>query len=87
MTSPLFDGEEGAAFRARWLTSIFQHCHFIAGHLSRHSSANNHLLGEATGLFIAASTWPMWELSAGWRATAHAELERGSEFSRRLPTA
>jgi hypothetical protein len=74
--SPLFDGEEGAAFRARWLTSLFQHCHFIAGHLSRHSSANNHLMGEATGLFIAASTWPMWELSPVWRATAHAELER-----------
>jgi hypothetical protein len=74
--SPLFQGTEGDAFRRRWLRSIYQHCHFIAGHLSRHSSANNHLMGEATGLLIAASTWPMWEESAGWRAQAHEELER-----------
>lgn len=74
--SVLFRGEEGAAFRQRWLTSVYQHCHFIAGHLSRHSSANNHLLGEATGLFIAAYTWPMWEASARWQTLAREELER-----------
>ncbi len=72
--SPLFEGEAGAAFRARWLRSVFEHCHFIAGHFSRHSSANNHLLGEATGLFIGATVWPMWPQSAAWRARAHAEL-------------
>ncbi len=33
-------------------------------------------MGEATGLFIAACTWPMWELSAGWRAGRADELER-----------
>ncbi|HEV7715684.1 MAG TPA: alginate lyase family protein [Steroidobacteraceae bacterium] len=74
--SPLFRGEEGDAFRTRWLTSIYQHCHFIAGHMSRHSSANNHLLGEATGLFIASTTWPVWDLSARWQELARAELER-----------
>ena len=75
-SSPLFAGTEGEAFRRRWLRSIYQHCHFIAGHLSRHSSANNHLMGEATGLLVAAVTWPMWEESAPWRAQAHEELER-----------
>jgi hypothetical protein len=74
--SPLFESAEGKAFRLRWLTSVYQHCHFIAGHLSRHSSANNHLLGEATGLFIASSTWPMWQVSAQWQAAAREELER-----------
>jgi len=74
--SPLFQGAAGEAFRARWLTSIYQHCHFIAGHLSRHSSANNHLMGEATGLLIGGCTWPMWEQSAPWRVQAHTELER-----------
>ena len=74
--SALFHGTEGEAFRRRWLRSIYQHCHFIAGHLSRHSSANNHLMGEATGLLIATATWPMWEESVGWRARAHEELER-----------
>ncbi len=74
--SPVFAGEAGQAFRTRWLTSIHQHCHFIAGHLSRHSSANNHLLGEATGLFIAAVTWPMWEVSLRWQTLAREELVR-----------
>jgi hypothetical protein len=74
--APLFSGEAGEAFRARWLTSIYQHCHFIAGHLSRHSSANNHLLGEATGLFIASTTWPMWDVSRHWQALARLELAR-----------
>jgi hypothetical protein len=72
----LFEGEEGQAFRRRWLDSIYQHCHFIAGHISRHSSANNHLLGERTGLFIAATTWPLWDVSRRWQTESHAELER-----------
>lgn len=74
--SPLFTGPEGAAFRSRWLASIYRHCHFIDGHWSRHSSANNHLLGEATGLFVASLLWPLWPESAGWRDAARAELER-----------
>src|SRR5207244_3817918 len=49
---------------------------FIAGHLSRYSSANNHLFGEWTGLFIGATTWPMWQASSEWQALARAELER-----------
>ena len=72
----IFAGEDGRAFRARWLESIYQHCHFIPRHWSRHSSANNHLLGEATGLFIGASTWPLWRESARWERQARAELTR-----------
>jgi len=74
--SRLFAGEPGRAFRQRWLTCIYQHCHFIASHWSRYSSANNHLLGEATGLFVAAVTWPLWEESARWRDAARSELTR-----------
>ncbi len=72
----IFRGEEGAAFRSRWLESIYRHCHFIARHFSRHSSANNHLLGEATGLFIGSLTWPLWAESRRWRDQARAELAR-----------
>jgi len=54
----------------KWLDSIYQHCHFINGHWSRHSSSNNHLIGEAAGLFIASITWPYWKESAAWRKTA-----------------
>ena len=69
-------GDEREPLRERWLTSIFQHCHFIAGHFSRHSSANNHLLGELTGLFVAATTWPLWPQSQSWRETALRELQQ-----------
>ena len=74
--APIFTGAEGRAFRARWLESIYQHCHFIPRHWSRHSSANNHLLGEATGLFVGALTWPLWRESARWARQARTELER-----------
>ncbi len=71
----LFAAEDGRIFRRRWLVSIYQHCHFISRHLSRHSSANNHLLGELMGLFIASVTWPLWPESARWRELARAEIE------------
>ncbi len=73
--SPLFATPAGSAFRHRWLDSIYQHCHFIAGHYSRHSSANNHLFGEYAGVFIGSLTWPLWKPSAGWLATARQGLE------------
>jgi hypothetical protein len=73
--SPLFTAWEGQEFRRRWLEAIYQHCHFISGNLSRHSSANNHLFGELMGLFIAAVTWPLWPESARWREGARDELE------------
>jgi len=62
-------------FVRRWMDAVYRHCHFIAGHLSRHSSANNHLLGELMGLFIGASVWPLWPESARWREKAAREFE------------
>lgn len=69
-SSILFDGDQGARFKARWLQSVRQHCYFIEGWFSRYSSANNHLLGEYSGLFIGALTWPLWPESPGWLALA-----------------
>ena len=74
--SSLFTGEGGARFRARWLESVYQHAEFIAGHFSLHSSANNHLIGEAMGLYLAGVAWPHWQRSASWRSTAREILER-----------
>ena len=74
--SPMFAGHAGEALRTRWLASIFSHCQFIERHLSRHSSANNHLIGELAGLYVAAQTWPCWRHSAGWRDRAAGELEQ-----------
>ena len=74
-SSPLFAGSVGVAFRRRWLDSVWKHCSFIAGHLSHHSSANNHLLGELLGLYAGASTWPLWRESKAWSARARDQLE------------
>ena len=72
----LFQGEEGEAFKERWLTAVRQHCHFIAGYPSLHSSANNHLLGELLGLFVGSTTWPCWPESEHWRERAHENFEQ-----------
>lgn len=74
--SPVFREAAGWQFRTRWLTSIYQHCHFISRHLSRYSSANNHLLGELLGVFVASTAWPAWRESERWRSWARAEFER-----------
>ena len=64
-----------AIFRKRWLDNIYQHCHFIRGYFSRHSSANNHLFGEYMGLYVASLQWPCWPESARWHALARRGLE------------
>jgi heparinase II/III-like protein len=73
--SPMFADDRGARLRRLWLDSVYQHARFVIGYFSRHSSANNHLIGEAAGLFIAALTWPHWPASRRWLATAKAILE------------
>jgi hypothetical protein len=75
-SSPLFEDSEGSAFLERWMISVYQHVHFIKGYFSKHSSANNHLIGEAAGIFIASVTWPYWENFIQWRKLAKALLEK-----------
>ena len=71
----LFAGACGQRLRTDWLHSIHAHCRYLERHLSRHSSANNHLIGELAGLFVGAATWPCWKASPRWRALAVAGLE------------
>ena len=73
--APVFDTPGGAGFRDRWLESVYRHARFVRGHLSRHSSANNHLIGEAAGLYVAARTWPCWPAAEQWLPQASAILE------------
>lgn len=82
--SALFDGDAGRGLHADWLDSIHAHCRTIARHLSRHSSANNHLIGELAGLFAGAVTWPCWKESKQWETLARRELEQQAQaqFSR-----
>ncbi len=63
-------------FRERWLASVYQHAMFIRGWFSLHSSANNHLIGEAAGLFVAALTWPCWPAASDWLACSKRILEQ-----------
>ncbi len=76
----LRDGEDGLfgciADRNQLGTSIYQHAVFIRGHLSRYSSANNHLIGELTGLWMATQIFDMGPDGQRWANLAHAELER-----------
>jgi hypothetical protein len=73
---PCFAGTDGARFRSQWLDSVYQHARFVRGYFSRHSSANNHLIGEAAGLYIASLTWPCWPSVRRWGRQARRILER-----------
>ena len=74
--APLFGGPTGRELRQRWLASVHQHVRFIRGYLSRHSSANNHLIGEAAGLYVAGLTWPCWPDVRESRRVARGILEQ-----------
>ncbi len=68
-------GKEGTLWSA-----IYWHQWLIAQHYSQGSSANNHLIGEMAGLFIAASVWPVFPESARWQSLTRTILEQ--EISR-----
>jgi hypothetical protein len=53
-----------------WLSSVYQHLQFASSFYSRHSSANNHLIGEAAGVYIGSVTWPFWDNCPSWGADA-----------------
>lgn len=57
-----------------WIPSIYQHCKFSFEHPSLHSSANNHLISEYAGLFIASSKW-LFRESKSWNEYAKHGLE------------
>jgi len=57
-----------------WLPLIYQHCIYSYKNPSKYSSANNHLISEYAGLFIAASKWNFKE-SEKWIAYSQNGLE------------
>lgn len=60
-------GDIETDFRKRWLACIYKHCEYISKNFSRYSSANNHLIGEAAGLFIASIVWQFEKESKKWQ--------------------
>lgn len=73
--SSVFDGEKGRALLARWLVSIYQHIRFASDNYSFYSSADNHLIGEAAGVFVGAHTWDRWSETRALRVRAKEILE------------
>ena len=63
-------------FKKVFLKSIYMHAEFIKNNLSRYSSANNHLIGEATGLFVAGILFPGFRASSAWTKKGKLILER-----------
>jgi len=55
--------------------SVFQQAWFVAHYFSRYSSANNHLIGELTGLFVATTVFDMGRQGKSWKGFALRELE------------
>lgn len=56
--------------------AIYQQAWFVRHFLSRYSSANNHLIGELTGLWVACRIFDMGRQGDRWAETAQQELER-----------
>ncbi|MBU1933605.1 MAG: glycosyltransferase [Candidatus Omnitrophica bacterium] len=52
--------------KKEFLTAIYNQTEFISRNLSRYSSGNNHLIGEACGLIITAISFPEFKKSQDW---------------------
>lgn len=59
----------------KWIPIIYLHCKFSYDNPSRYSSANNHLIAEYSGLFIASSKWKFKEAGL-WLDYSAKGLER-----------
>lgn len=58
-----------------WSLMLYQHCHYSYNHPSQYSSANNHLISEYAGLFVASSKWN-FDKSYKWCNYSKIGLER-----------
>jgi hypothetical protein len=56
------------------LETIYQHQYFVSKFYSKHSSANNHVIGEMAGLYVASVFWPCFRESDSWRSLARQKL-------------
>jgi hypothetical protein len=59
-----------------FLRQLHHHQEYLVTFRSRGSSANNHLIAEAAGQFMAAAAFPFFSESDGWRRNAGAILQR-----------
>jgi Heparinase II/III-like protein/Heparinase II/III N-terminus len=69
-------GELSGARGARILHALWLHLHEIRRRYSRASSANNHLVGEAAGVFVGTTLFPCLDPDGTWNAQSRAILSR-----------
>ena len=62
-----------------FVESVYRHSAYIWRKQSGYSSANNHLIGEMAGLYVAASIWDRWKISCEWQRRAKAILEQEAQ--------
>lgn len=55
--------------------SIYHQIKFIQAYYSRHSSANNHLIGELVGVWVACNIFRFEKHTIDWSKNAQSELE------------
>ncbi len=70
--SGLFTGD----FKQRLLESVFLHCRDVSGKFSQGTSANNHLVGEAAGVYIAARYFSILKDARQWQEKSKQVLEK-----------
>ncbi|SGY90629.1 Heparinase II/III family protein [Moritella viscosa] len=71
LDSGLFAGN----FKTQVLNSVYLHCRDVSSKFSQGSSANNHLVGEAAGVYIASSYFSMLKNANHWRHKSKHVLE------------
>ncbi|WP_159441337.1 heparinase II/III family protein [Desulfopila aestuarii] len=76
LESGIFNGE----FRDRILHSVYLHLHDVTRKYSKGSSANNHLIGEAAGVFIATSYFSQLKNVKEWQKQSYEILCREIEL-------
>jgi hypothetical protein len=69
-------------FHLEWLEGFYDHARFLARHLELYSSPYNHLIGEASALFVLGLSFPEFAEASAWRRTGAQLLEErlGEQF-------
>lgn len=68
-----------AEAHCEWIKSFYRHGQYLSRHLEVYSSPNNHLVGEATALYLLGSFFPEFAGSTNWRNRAWSILAQQPE--------
>ena len=69
-------GDRPRGFDDRVRETVWRHLREVAGRYSRGSSANNHLIGEAAGVFVGSAWFPDLPGAGGWKEESREILSR-----------